>query len=303
MSNTVHRLDESLETDPSDSFSSRDVIDQDMLKPYDNISAEISAPEDPAPMPELNDWFNVQPGSRAVDADMSNSLSDLRSDPAPENQSYGDLADPGDSAMQCPPFSSVDVLSYPNAVPSARVTHQPFRQTGGMVPLPPTPPSAFRETVHSTTHDMDDFMDFSPGARPAFSWEDQALYDGGMLFPSGPAALGLDASLVNRDLSTESSAAVVPFSSDVAAAITPVATPIHLQSAAAPSTLSSPSYSSRAAYSSASDRLMLSHDRRGGGDNNTQRITIEAVCFKADLGTIVQAVTELSLSTVFKTYD
>lgn len=306
VSNTVDRLDESLGTDQSNPFDSRDEIDEDMLKQYDNISAQISAPEDPASMPNLNAWFNVQPDSRALDADTNNSLSDERSDSAPRNHSYGEPADPGDSAMQRTPFSSVDGLSYTNVVPSARRTHQPFRQTGVMVPLPPTPPSAFGETVNSTAQDMDDFtMEFSPDARAAFSWEDQALYDAGMLFPSEPRVHGLGASFVNSDISIESSAAVVPFSSEVAAAITPVATPICISSAAAQSSLSSPecrpAYSSSAAYSSASGCL-LSKDNCSSGDN-TQRITIEAVCFKDDLGTIVQAVSELSLSTVFKTYD
>lgn len=306
VSTTVHRLDESLGTDQSNSFDSRDKIDGDMLKQYDNISAQISAPEDPAPMPKLNAWFNVQPDSRALDADMSSSLSDERSDSAPENHSCGELADPGDSAMQCTPFSNVDVLSYTNIVPSAKRMHQPFRQNSVVVPLPPTPPSAFGEIVNSTALEIDDFtMDFSPDARATFSWEDQALFDAGMLFPSEPRVLSLGASFSNSDTSIESSAAVVPFSSEAAAAITPVATPIYLSAASAQSSLSSPecrpSYSSSAAYPSSSGCL-LAEDNCSSGDN-TQRITIEAVCFKDDLGTIVQAVTELSLSTVFKTYD
>ncbi|MCJ1263067.1 hypothetical protein MMC22_002937 [Lobaria immixta] len=302
---TVHGSDESLGTDQSDSFDSEDETDEHRVKEHGNISAHMNAPEDQVSNFGFGAGLEAQPDARALEPDTSSSLSGERPNLAPASGSQGQLADPDNSTLQCTPLSNVDFSNYANVAPSTKRTPQSFRQTCAMASLPQTPPSTFGENANSTTQNTDNFaVNHSPDVGAALSWEDQALYDTSMLFPNQHTMLGFDPSFAHNNTVIEPSTAVVPFSSEVAAMITPAATPISFTTAAQPSISvpgCRPSYSSSPAYSSESACYVAEDEIRGG--ENIRRITIEAVCFKDDLRTIVQAVTELSLMAVVKTDD
>lgn len=305
VSTTVHGPNESLGTDQSDSFDSEDETDERGVEENDNISAHMNAPEDQVSNFGFGVGFKAQPDARALEPDISSSLSGGRPNLAPASGSQGKLADSDNSTLQCTPLSNVDFSNYMNVAPCTNRTQQSVRQASAMASLSQTPPSTFGEIANSTTQNIDNFaVNHSPDVGAALSWEDQALYGAGMLFPNQHTMLGLAPSFAHNHPSIEPSTAVVSFHSEVAAMRPPVPTPISLTTAAQPSISvpgCRPSYSSSAAYSSESACYVAEDEIRGG--ENTRRITIEAVCFKDDLTTIVQAVTELPLLAVFKTDD
>lgn len=306
VSTTVHELEESFGTDQSDSSDSEDEIDKDILEEYDDISAKLSAPEDQVSSLGLGVGKGVQPDSRALKAKFSNSLSSESPDLAPASGFYSKMTNSDKATTQCTPFSNLDFLNYTNATPYTKRMQPPFRQSDAVAPLPPTTRSTFRENASNTTQDIDDLtMSFSPDSRASFTWEDQALFEASMLFPNEPRMLGLGPLVATNNTPTESSAVAVPFSSEMVATVPPVATPATVTAVSQPSLSLAEcqrSHSHSAASGSSASVRPLAGDKNRS-DDNTRRITIEAVCCKDDLGTVVQAVTDLCLSAVFKTYD
>lgn len=299
---TVHAPEKYLRTEESDSFDSDDEIDEDMSEENDNISAQMSAPEDQVSKFGRGAGLEVQPNSRGLKAGISNSVSGDRRGIAPTSGSWAKLADPNNPATQVIPDSGMDFLDYTNATSNLKRTQRLFRQPGILASFPPTPQSAFGEHANCTAQNTDGFAsNFSHDAGAGYQWDDQYPYGTGMVFANEPRMLGLGPSFSNNNPSIESSssAAASPFSSEIAAAITPAATPTSSAAASQlPPFQPRPSYAhTRTAHLSTSD---LPSARDQTTSDNTQRFTIEVVCFKDALGPIMRAVTDLSLSVVFK---
>lgn len=284
-------VDESLGKDIYDLFESQDETDENKLKENDPISAQRSPSQDRVSNSGLGKSTNVPPDSCALEADLGKEFSGGKPDLAPVSWPYGKLADNNNPTRNHTPFSNVDILDYANVAPNTARTKQPFEKA---VAIAPMPPSTFGDNANFTTQNMDDFtlntMKFSPAAGATCCWEDQARFESEMLFSNEPRMLGLDPAFASNH--TPTAAAVVQFSSDVAGTITPVATPTsHAQACC----LSPRDY--QPSYSATEDKFTRDPTA------TTRRITIEAVCLEQHVGTMVQAVTDLSLWAVFKSDD